>query len=102
MTKFSVTYEIITEASAEHGDCADCGYLAGNLSLRDALSMVCATESAHCSQSSIEPNDSDSPDWITVYNSANYISGNYENRSLHIPRHVTRASRRRIARLFAY
>ena len=98
---FSVTYEILTEESIEHGEAEESGFVAENISLREAIDLVQKTESNHCSQSGIEPSDSrvDCARWFTVYNSADYINGNIENRSLHIPDHVTPASRKRIARL---
>jgi hypothetical protein len=101
MTHFTVTYEIVTEDSAENGEAVACGALADKLSLRDALSYVNATDSCHCSQSSVEASDSRVCEarWFTVYNSANYLSGNYENRSLHVPAAVTASSRLRIARI---
>lgn len=101
MIQFTITYEIITEASAEDGEAADAGFVAERLNLREALGYVTATESCHCSQSGVEASDSrvEQARWITVYNGANYLSGNCENRSLHIPETVTASSRRRIARL---
>lgn len=101
MPLFDVSYEIITEASAEDGEAESCGFVGEGLSLRDALDMVQQTESCHCSQSSIEASDSRITEarWITVYNSMDYISGDYENRSLHMPDSLTPSSRRRVARL---
>jgi hypothetical protein len=101
MAQFHVTYEIVTEASADDGDCEDCGFVAENISLREAIDLVNATESSHCEQSGIEANDSciSNARWITVYNSADWIEGRAESRSLHIPDNATAASRRRIARL---
>jgi hypothetical protein len=96
---FSVTYEIITEESAENGEAEDGGFIARDCDLRWAIALVNATDSCHCSQSAIEPSDSVMPRWFTVYNSADYITGVTENRSLHIPEHVTASSRRRIGRL---
>lgn len=101
MITFNVTYEIITEESAEDGDSAECGFIAENVSLREAIDSVMQTESSHCSQSGVEASDSyvSEARWFTVYNSANYLSGEIENRALHIPDSVTPASRKRIARL---
>jgi len=100
-TLFNVTYEIITKESAEDGEAEEHGFICEAVSLRDAIGAVTSTESCHCEQSGVEANDSrvEHARWISVYNSMDWISGNYENRSLHIPESVTPASRRRIARL---
>jgi hypothetical protein len=101
MVKFAVTYEIVTEESAEDGEAEDSGFVGENMRLREAIDCVTSTDSCHCSQSGIEPSDSrvESMRWVTVYNGMDYISGEVENRSLHIPDTVTASSRRRIARL---
>ena len=101
MLGFDVTYEIITEESAEDGEAADDGFIAENVSLREAIDLVGSTDSCHCERSGIEASDSreDHAQWVTVYNSASWQNGETENRSLHIPRHVTPSSRRRIVRL---
>lgn len=98
---FSVTYEIITPESAEDGDAAESGYVAEGVSLREAIDLVTATDSCHCAQESIQCDEYPvtSPRWITVNNSADYLTVTAENRSLHIPGHITPASRVRIARL---
>ena len=44
MNKFSVTYEIVTEESAEDGDSAESGFVGEGLSLRDALDLAASTE----------------------------------------------------------
>ncbi len=98
---FSVTYEIITEESAEDGEAAEHGFIGENLSLREAIDLVGETESSHCERSCVEASDSRIGEarWFTVYNSADWIDGNAESRSLHVPEGVTASSRRRIARL---
>lgn len=100
MSKFSVTYEIVTAESAENGEVEDCGFVAESLSLRDALDLAVQTESSQCEQTSIEASDSDigSARWFTVCNSPTYDEGRQESRSLHIPEHVTASSRARIYR----
>lgn len=102
MPKFNVTYEIVTDESAEQGDCEERGFISENVSLRDALDDVSATRTSRCDGViSIEPSCSDTGQarWITVDNGMEFETGAYESRSLHIPAHVTVASRRRIARL---
>lgn len=102
MAKFNVTYEIVTDESAEQGDCEERGFISKNVSLRDALDDMSATRTSRCAGViCIEPSCSDIGQalWITVDNGMEYETGDYESRSLHIPDHVTAASRRRIARL---
>ena len=99
---FDVTYEIITEESAKHGDAAERGYIVENTSLREAITAVFETRTSHCpSATAIEANECpvQSPEWITVYNGKEYLTGAYENRSIHFPDKLTNATRRRIARL---
>lgn len=98
---FNVTYEIVTNESAENGDCAESGFIAENINLRDAVRLVTETKSSHCAQECVECDEwpMRAPRWVTVYNGRNWSSGESENRSLHIPEGVTPASRRRIARL---
>jgi hypothetical protein len=102
MTRFDVTYEIFNgDMNEEDEDAADAGFIAEWISLRDAIDLVTAAKSNHCEQTGVEASDSctAAARWFTVYNSNNWIDGTVENRSLHIPHHVTGASRRRIARL---
>jgi hypothetical protein len=58
MNKFSVTYEIVTEESAEDGDSAESGFVGEGLSLRDALDLAASTDSCHCGRSAVEASDS--------------------------------------------
>ena len=101
MNKFSVTFEIITEESAEFGDAEERGFIACDIALRDAVALVQETASAQCSQEVVEANEApvSNPRWITVYNSPDFITGETENRSLHFPENITAASRVRVARL---
>jgi hypothetical protein len=102
MNGFSVTFEIVNEASAENGESADSGFVGENLSLRDAFEAVCLTRTCFCGGiSMIEANEYPvrAPRWITVYNGMEYKTGDFENRSLHFPDHITPASRRRVFKL---
>lgn len=102
MATFTITYEIVTQESAEHGDAEERGVIAIDVSLRDAIAMVNETrtnrvngvECVECDEWPIR-----SPRWITVYNGTEYETGAQESRSLHIPEHVTAESRIRICRL---
>ena len=100
--RFSVTFEIITPESAEHGDSADAGFIARDLRLREALEAVTGTRTSRVSGvDCVEANDSDvrAARWFTVYNGQEFETGANESRSLHIPDSVTGASRARLARL---
>jgi hypothetical protein len=101
MRGFNVTYEIVTEESAENGDVESNGVLAENVSLREAAQILGETESPHCSLEMIEASEYPVrfPRWVTAYNSADYITGITENRHLHFPESATGSSRRRVCRL---
>ena len=102
MTRFDVTYEIVTQESAEQGDAEERGFISQNISLRDAIADVCATRTCHVAGViAIEASSFPSNDfrWVTVDNDMEYLTGAYESRSLHIPEHVTPSSRGRILRL---
>jgi hypothetical protein len=102
MNAFKVTYEIVTPESAEQGDAEERGFIAQGVTLREALkavrdtrtSRVGGVECIECDEYPIR-----APRWVTVQNGMEYETGACESRSLHIPAHVTDASRRRIARL---
>lgn len=91
--KFNVTYEIVTQESAEYGDAAERGYIAENVSFRDAVRYL---EVAGCPEAdSCYPAV---PRWITTQDDTYYGTGEVESRSLHIPRTTTASSAIRIAR----
>lgn len=95
---FSVTYNIVSN----EGDFNESGFVAEDIGLRDAIGELFDTRTAHCGGvESIEPSDSDvgSARWFTVNNSTEYLTGECESRSLHLPKSITRASRLRLARL---
>ena len=93
---FHVSYEIVTEESAEYGDAEERGVISDNVCLRYAVEDVLAARS---SVSAIEPSSADDPRWITVYYEMDPATGDYENRSLHMPYELTQATRRRILKL---
>jgi hypothetical protein len=95
---FSVTYNIVSN----EGDFNESGFVAEDVGLRDAIGELFDTHTTHCGGvESIEPSDSDvgSARWFTVNNSTEYLTGECESRSLHLPKSITRASRLRLARL---
>lgn len=100
--RFSVTYEIVTEESAEHRDAEERGYIDQGMTLRDAMNDLHRTRTN--SVDGVESIECDSspcvrPRWVTVTTGMEYETGAQESRSLHIPETVTAASARRIARL---
>lgn len=102
MVAFDVTYEIITQESAEHGDAEDMGYISEQVTLREALESVNGTRTCRvdCVQA-IEASEYPvvSPQWVTIYNGMEYETGAHENRSIHFPKSLTPSTRRRIASL---
>jgi hypothetical protein len=96
MLKFNVTYETITEESAEHGDTADAGFLAENVSLREAIDdLGCGGEGMEANEYPVSD-----PRWVTAYRTdEDYRTGEVENRSLHFPDNMTASSKLRVCRL---
>ncbi len=94
--KFSVTYELVNEAEAEAGDTDRHGFVCEDVSLREAIDTI----GGYAPEPDSWPVSLDSPPrWFTYHGERNYVTGDYESWSLHIPEHVTPSSRLRIARL---
>ena len=98
---FDVTYEIVTEESAEYGDAEERGFIDKNMTLRDALEAVRATRTNRVDGvTAIELSSSGhSFAWITICNGMEYETGAYESRSIHLPDSLTGSTRVRVARL---
>jgi hypothetical protein len=104
---FAVTFETVTEESAEHGDAADRGYVIEGATLRDCVPHVANGFSrpdwaGYCEPDASAPQTPRALTW-DGYNDGTrhaYETGERESRTLHIPAHVTASSARRIARLF--
>ena len=98
MTSFAVTYEIITPESAERWDVEERGYVVCGVPLRDALRVMDAMPNdimvTECDEYPIV-----APRCVTHIGTMDYLTGNAESRSLHMPASLTPATRRRIARL---
>jgi len=99
---FNVTYEIVTDESAEHGDADERGFIGENMSLRDAIEAVRETrtnqvDGVECIEASEYPGNNFR--WITVVNGREFDTSAQESRSLHLPDQVTGATRGRILRL---
>lgn len=97
--QFNVTFERITDESAEIGDADSRGFVGEDLPLRAALSLVEQTLEAGVMY--IEPSASYVRDarWLTWYGAREMHAGDFLNVSLHFPASLTGASRARIARL---
>lgn len=92
MSRFAVTYEIITPESAAEGDAAERGYAAEGVSLREALRVA---------GGGFEPSDSriGAGTWFTTIDPDwNYRTGEATYYAIHAPRGTSVASLRRIAR----
>jgi len=94
MAKFDVTYEIVTHESAAEGEAEERGFVAEGVSLREAYKLVgCYALEADCWPVH-------GPRWFTNFEyDEDFRTGARESRSLHLPNHLTEASRMRIARL---
>lgn len=102
MPNFDVTYEIVTQESAEFGDADESDFVVQNVCLRDAIDAVTSTRTNRVGGvECVEASDSriEQARWITVQNGMEFETGACESRSLHFPRNLTGSSRRRIARL---
>lgn len=99
INKFSVTYEVITPESAEHGDFAETGFILPGewkvsaedpgevtMSLRDAINLCYPQQ--------------DSGSWFSeVDGREDYRTGAKEFRNLHPPENITSSSYNRIKKL---
>lgn len=97
-----VTYDIVTEESAEHGDTAENGFISECCTLREAFDLVQSTRTSKVD--GVESiNASDLPvscsRWLTITNGMEYETGDCESRAIHFPDRITAASRVRVARL---
>jgi len=101
MNLWNVTFELITEESAENGDAAERGFELENGSLRDALEACRAGHWGYTEADCYPLSVKSPPRWLTVYDDGanDFTTSNRTNYSLHIPDHITPASRMRLARL---
>jgi hypothetical protein len=94
MQCFSVTFERITEESAENGDFEEKGFELRNVTLREALGFL-RWQGGHVEANCYPVR---APRWFTWYCESDYRTGETTNYSLHLPASLTEASRQRIAR----
>jgi hypothetical protein len=92
---FSVTYEIITEESAEHGEAEETGFTMEDVTLREAWDFLRWEGYCEASDSTVG-----AARWITFYGEQCPMTGNHTNYSLHFTSKLSQYSRARIARLF--
>jgi hypothetical protein len=97
MPKFNITYEIVSQESAEYGDSEENGFVCEDVKLREAIDALFETRTnrVDCIQS-IEYSGNY---WFTVNNGIEYETGSHESRSIHIPRNTTQSSINRLAKL---
>lgn len=96
---FSVSYDIVTEESAEDGSTAEDGMLGEMLTLRDAVKLVTQTRTAKVDGITAVETDS-SVSSVRICNGMEFETGAFETRTLHFPQNIKPTSARRLARLF--
>jgi hypothetical protein len=99
---FSITYEIVTPESAEHGDAEERGFHLEGLSFGEVMAEIrsLGLRGAYCEADSCPVTIDCPPRWFTYAEGIeNYETGARTYYAVHLPRHVTPASRMRIARL---
>ena len=96
--KFSVTFEIITEESAECGETESIGFTIKDAPLRECLKHFSRGDGG-LETDSYPANIEYPPRWIISYKyDENHITGAAENRFLHFPNNITPSSAIRLAR----
>lgn len=97
---FNVTFETVTQESAEHGDAAERGFLGEALSFREALELFNAERDWTMVEADSCPISRDCPPrWFTDSGEVQFASGDCRAVSLHLPDWVKPSSAMRIARL---
>ena len=98
---WTITYATITPESAEIGEYADSGIWAENLTLGEAMRQL-DCRGAYCEADSCPISSDFPPRWFTFPElETDPRTGTRTNYSLHIPDHITPASRMRLARFLA-
>lgn len=102
MVKFDVTFDQVTEESAQDGDHSDAGFISQDSRLRDAIKDVSNPSYHQYDGATVETDSGNDFRWINVCFGmcwSGHSSGITETRALHIPERVTCSSRGRIKRL---
>ena len=90
MNGFSITYEVVTQESAEYGDFKECGFLYEDLSLSDAVYKAI----------NLGIYDNTGSDWFqSVDPDIDYQTGEETSYSLHYPRSTSNGTINRIKTL---
>jgi hypothetical protein len=97
MPGFSLSFEIVTPESAEHGEADSRGMIAEGLTLRDALALFEQERSGGYVESDSYPVMR--PRWFTCYGEPDSVDGSTRSVSLHLPESISEGTRRRIGRL---
>lgn len=96
---FNITYEIVTEESAENGEAEETGFEHEGLSLREAFDVM--RWHGHALEADSFPISLQSPPrWLSWEGEQNYRTGAWTYRSLHMPAKLTPSTKLRIARIF--
>lgn len=97
MNGFHITYERYSFAADEDEAVEDSGFLHEDLSFRDAIEALRWDRGCYVESDCYPVNE---PRWFTFYETErDLVSGDYVNKALHLPKHLTPSTRRRIARL---
>ena len=93
--RFNVTYQIVTDESAEQGEAAESGFICQDVRLYVAVDAVFRTRTLFVGGYGTTYDGRT----FTVDNGMEFLTGEYESRSLHRPDNVTDASWARLCRL---
>jgi hypothetical protein len=95
---FAVTFQTVTEESAETGDYEDQGFIAEGLTLREAIKEASETHDGNSLEiENIEASSTDkNPRWISVYHAPDLHTGVQETRTIHLPATMTPSSKKRL------
>jgi hypothetical protein len=97
---FAVTYETVTEESAQHGDAAERGFLEQGMTLREALKMFNDERDWTMVEADCYPlSPASPPRWFRDSGEIQFASGDCREVALHLPDDITGHSAMRIARL---
>ena len=97
---WDISFERITYESAEHGEAEENGFLHQGLAFREAMEVLRWQRGCHVEADSSPVSLADPPRWFTIYDAEHDMAtGDVIHYALHIPPHITPASRLRVARL---
>jgi len=98
--RWDITFARLTYQSAEHGEAEEEGYLHRGLTFREAMDVLRGARGCHVEADSHPACLLLPPRWFHIYRvEHDMATGDVINYALHIPPHITPASRLRVARL---